>query len=86
MSGPPDDIDCQDFVELVTDYLDGAVTPDERHVIDQHLATCAGCAAVLAQWRTVIDAAGHLADADVEGVDPTVRDRLIVAFRRGSGS
>jgi anti-sigma factor RsiW len=85
VSDQPDDIDCQDFVELVTDYLDEALPADERARIDRHLASCPGCAAALAQWRTVIGLAGRLADTDVEGIDPAVRSRLMEAFRDGDG-
>jgi anti-sigma factor RsiW len=82
MSDQPDDIDCQDFVELVTDYLEDALPAGERARIDRHLQTCPGCAAALAQWKAVIVMAGHLADADVERMDPAVRSRLMSAFRR----
>jgi anti-sigma factor RsiW len=82
VSEQPDDIDCQDFVELVTDYLDDALPADERARIDRHLVTCPGCATALAQWRTVIDLAGHLTETDVEGMDPAVRSRLMSVFRR----
>ena len=86
MSGQPDDIDCQDFVELVTAYLDDAMPANERARIDRHLATCPGCAAALAQWRTVIDLAGRLTETDVESMDPAVRSRLMAVFRRNGGS
>ena len=82
MSDPTDDIDCQDFVELVTDYLDDALPVHERARIDRHLVTCPGCRAALAQWRTVIDMAGHLAETDVDRMDPVVRNRLMEVFRR----
>jgi anti-sigma factor RsiW len=29
--------------ELLAGYVDGSATPDERAVVDQHLATCAAC-------------------------------------------
>jgi anti-sigma factor RsiW len=79
----PADIDCQDFVELITDYLDGVVPADMRTRIDHHLTICPGCAAALAQWKTVIEMSGHLAETDVNAVDPETRAELLEAFRRG---
>ena len=72
---------CRDFVEQVTDYLDGAVDGDARTRIEQHLAACGDCARVLAQWREVIRLAGRLGEGDVEGLAPATRDELLAAFR-----
>jgi anti-sigma factor RsiW len=76
-----EDIVCQDFVELVTDYLDGALPIDVRARVDEHLATCDGCQNVLAQWRTIIALAGRLTEADVDNTDEITRDRLISTLR-----
>jgi predicted anti-sigma-YlaC factor YlaD len=76
------DVPCNEFVELVTDYLDGAL-PDELVAhIDAHLAVCAGCRSVLAQWREVTRLAGRLAQTDVDRVDPDTRAQLMATFRR----
>jgi len=74
-------VDCIDFVERVTAYLDEAVDPDERARLDQHLEACVDCARVLDQWRTVIALAGRLGEAAVDTIDPATRDRLQAAFR-----
>jgi anti-sigma factor RsiW len=79
------DLPCNQFVELVTDYLDGALDGDLRARVDQHLEACPGCRSVLAQWRETIHLAGRLAEADVDGITPEVRTSLIVAFRRNRG-
>jgi predicted anti-sigma-YlaC factor YlaD len=78
----PTDLPCNVFVELVTDYLEGALSSWERALVDAHLLICSGCAAVLAQWRTVIDLAGRLGADDVEQADPDVRRSLVEAFRQ----
>ena len=57
---------CREFVDLVTAYLDHALSPDRQAQIDDHLATCEGCRTVLAQWQTVIALAGRLSDVDIE--------------------
>ena len=80
-NAPSPDLACREFVQLVTDYLDGALPDETRAQVDSHLATCEGCRTVLAQWRTVIDLAGRLTDTDVAGADALTRDQLISTFR-----
>ena len=72
---------CIEFVEVVTGYLDGAVEPEKRARIDEHLEGCAGCRATLDQFRTVIRLAGRLAAEDVASLDPLLRDRLLATLR-----
>ncbi|MGZ8762924.1 MAG: anti-sigma factor family protein [Acidimicrobiia bacterium] len=81
-------IPCNEFVEIVTDYLDGALAPDLATGIDAHLEECPGCASVLEQFRETIRQAGRLCIADVETVDPDLRESLMEAFahRHGSGT
>jgi anti-sigma factor RsiW len=75
---------CRELVELITDYLDGALGAAEQSRFEAHLSGCAGCRAYLAQMRTTVAATGRLAESDL---DPVMRDRLLVAFRswRSSG-
>jgi anti-sigma factor RsiW len=77
---------CDDFVELVTEYLDGAVPDDERARIERHLRGCDGCTRVLAQWREVIRLTGHLDDTVVDRLDDGVRGELMAAFVAAHGS
>jgi hypothetical protein len=39
----PDELACKDLVELVADYLDGALAPDRKDALERHLAGCDGC-------------------------------------------
>jgi anti-sigma factor RsiW len=71
---------CVELVELLTAYLDDALTDDVRREFDEHLEGCEGCRAALAQWRTVADLAGRLSAEDVEKLDPYVRDRLLATL------
>ena len=77
----PPDLQCREFVELVTAYLDDALPDDERARVDHHLEGCQGCRTVLAQWRSVIDLAGRLTQADVDNTDDYTRDRLLSTLR-----
>ncbi len=74
---------CREFVEVVTDYLEGALPEAERLEVDAHLRECRGCTAYLDQMRLAIRALG---DPPPEPPDPEVRRRLLEAFAtRGAG-
>ena len=55
------DLTCQELVELVTEYLEDAMSPRDRDRFEAHLATCAGCEAHLFQVRETIRILGSLA-------------------------
>ncbi len=77
---------CDAFVELVTEYLDDALSDDDRARIERHLRGCDGCTRVLAEWREVIRITGHIDDADVDRLDDGVRGQLMAAFVAAHGS
>jgi len=45
---------CQELVELITDYFDGALPESERAAFEAHVALCPGCATYLQQMRATI--------------------------------
>jgi len=55
-------------VDQLGDYLDGAVTADERDAIDEHLKCCAACRKRLGSLRLLVEQAAH-APAGVEPDD-----------------
>jgi anti-sigma factor RsiW len=69
---------CQQVVELVTDYLDGAMEPRRRARFEAHLAGCDGCTNYLEQFRTTVSVVGRL---DTSDVPEPVMAELLVAFR-----
>ena len=71
-------IDCAEVVELLTDYLEGALEEPVRAEIEAHLALCEGCDTYLAQMRSTIDVLGHV---PVESLTEQVRKDLVTAFR-----
>jgi anti-sigma factor RsiW len=71
-------MDCNELVELVTAYLEGALDRDTRARFDAHLAECDGCANYLQQFRTAVHAIGAICDDDIQAA---FRDRLMDAFR-----
>jgi anti-sigma factor RsiW len=40
-------LSCQELVELVTDYLEGALSPVDAARFEDHIGRCTGCAAYL---------------------------------------
>lgn len=78
---PEDDLPCAVFVEMVTDYLDGAIPADLRARLDAHLGICPGCTSVLEQIERVVQLAGRLTEDDVEALPDAEREQLLAAFR-----
>jgi anti-sigma factor RsiW len=73
---------CQEFVELVTDYLEDALPRRERKRMEAHLGDCHGCSAYLEQMRVTISTLGELPP---EPTDPHTREALLAAFRELRG-
>ena len=71
-------IPCQEMVELVTDYLEGALSWRERRRFERHIAGCDGCRTYLEQMRQTLRVLGRL---DEETISPEARDALLHAFR-----
>jgi anti-sigma factor RsiW len=73
------DIVCQQAVELMSDYLDGALPRRQRRRLERHLADCDVCTEYLEQLRATIALTGS---ATPEDLDPEVLDGLTDLFRR----
>jgi anti-sigma factor RsiW len=71
-------LSCQELVELVTDYLEGALDERDLRAFDAHLAACDGCTEYLEQMRTTIRLVGTLNPKDLSKDAETV---LLEAFR-----
>jgi predicted anti-sigma-YlaC factor YlaD len=74
----PIGLTCQELVELVTEYLEGALTEVVRARFELHLGVCPGCLDYLNQMRDTIRATGTLRE---DSLDPAVRNALVEAFR-----
>jgi anti-sigma factor RsiW len=55
---PQAHLSCKELVELVTDYLDGAMSDADRKRFDEHLALCPPCVEYIAQIGRTIRAVG----------------------------
>ncbi len=72
------EITCREMVELMTDYLEGALPPDDRARFEEHLSICDGCTNYLAQLRETIKVTGMLTE---EQIPEERRQQLLMAFR-----
>jgi anti-sigma factor RsiW len=73
-----DDLACTEEVEIMTDYLEGALPEAEVARLERHLETCPGCTEYLGQMRTIAGSLGGLSEGSLS---PAMRDELIAAFR-----
>jgi anti-sigma factor RsiW len=80
-----EEISCQELVELVTDYLDGALPGELAARFERHVEACSGCRTHLEQIRATIRVTGELTP---ESLGPDAERALLEAFRgwsRNSG-
>ena len=74
---------CQELVEVITDYLEGALPARDRIRFEEHLSICGKCQEYVAQFKRTIEAVGVVRESDL---DPEVRAGLMEAFRGWSRS
>jgi predicted anti-sigma-YlaC factor YlaD len=75
----PRDLVCQQAVEMVTDYLEGALSGRERRRFESHLRECPNCSAYLEQIRLTIELTGSM---DPEELTPNAKRDLVDLYRR----
>jgi anti-sigma factor RsiW len=78
MSPADNEMSCKELVEVITEYLEGTMAPDEHARFEYHLGRCPGCQTYLEQMRQTVRAFGRLSE---EAIPPQARDELLKAFR-----
>ena len=73
------DLVCRDAVALMTDYLEGALSPRQLARLQRHLAGCDGCDEYLRQFEATITVLGAV---ELEDLEPETRNGLIDLYRR----
>jgi hypothetical protein len=73
-----EDLTCADLVELVTEYVEGALSARDSERFEEHIVFCRGCSAYLDQFRQTIRLTGRLTEDDVPAV---ASESLLQAFR-----
>jgi anti-sigma factor RsiW len=74
----PHDLACRELVQLLTEFLEGALDERTRTQVEQHLVLCPGCTEYLRQFRATIGATRKLAEEDLP---ERVKENLLDAFR-----
>jgi anti-sigma factor RsiW len=78
MTETVEQLSCQELVELVTDYLEGALSASDHDRFDAHIADCDGCREYLRQITLTVSLAGRLTP---DQLDPAAETALLDAFR-----
>ncbi len=71
-------LSCREFIEIVTEYLEGSLPPEEKARFEAHLAECDGCDTYLEQMKQTIRWTGKLTE---EQISDEAKDHLLRTFR-----
>ncbi|HEY5955746.1 MAG TPA: zf-HC2 domain-containing protein [Polyangiaceae bacterium] len=72
------DMRCKELVELVTDYFEDRLLPEQRLRFEEHLHWCPPCVRYLEQMRMTILVVGRLTEQDIPS---EARTELLSTFR-----
>ena len=73
---------CREFVELVTEHLEGTLPEEVELAIARHLELCEPCVVYLEQTRATVRLLGSL---PTPSLPPVVKDRLLEVYARLHG-
>jgi anti-sigma factor RsiW len=71
------DLTCKELVELVTSYLEGALSRRDSKRFDRHIAGCSNCTEYVVQFRETIRLTGTLRERDIS---KEAADELLAVF------
>ena len=71
-------MDCDELVEVITEYLEGTLPQGDRVRFEKHLAVCPGCQEYMAQMRLTIKSLGSIGEEEIPG---DAKSALLEAFR-----
>jgi anti-sigma factor RsiW len=76
----PEWVTCQEFVEFLADYLDGALPPAKKEEFDYHLSSCPSCVAFLKNYREAMKAGKAALTPSAEPVVEPIPEELVRAI------
>ena len=76
-----DEVTCQQFVEMVTDYFEGALEPHTLSQVEEHLVMCDWCVTYVEQMQATIASLRELSEPSV----PEPTDSVLAALRAKRG-
>jgi anti-sigma factor RsiW len=71
------ELTCRELVELVTDYLEGALPRRDRKRFEKHISGCPNCTGYVAQFKETIRLTGTLKEQDIS---PEAAEELLAVF------
>jgi predicted anti-sigma-YlaC factor YlaD len=74
---------CIEVVELVSDYLDGALDSETRERVEEHLVLCPACRIYVEQVRETVRALGQLPAGALSEQAVSELEAAFRAFPRG---
>ncbi|GIU95581.1 MAG: hypothetical protein KatS3mg012_2038 [Gaiellaceae bacterium] len=77
------ELECRELVELVTDYIEGRLSVEDRIRFEAHLDECPYCRTYLEQMEQTIAVLGYVPE---ESLSDDAREALLAAFRGWSQS
>jgi anti-sigma factor RsiW len=73
---------CQDAIALLSDYLEGALSPDFLMELEEHLEGCPACRAYLATYRKTRSLAADASRVEMpEEMKTRLREFLLSRIR-----
>ena len=72
-----DEVTCRQFVELITEYFEGALQPRTLSQVEEHLVMCDWCDTYLEQMQATIASLRELGDER----SPEPPDSVLAVFR-----
>jgi anti-sigma factor (TIGR02949 family) len=69
---------CREVLDMLTEYLDGALAPMDHARVAAHLEECEACTRYLEQFAATIELTAALRE---DAVPDDVRESLLAAFR-----
>ena len=76
-----DEVTCQQFVDLVTDYFEGVLEPRTLSQVEEHLVMCDWCVTYVEQMQTTIASLQALGEPSA----PEPPHSLLAALRAKRG-
>ena len=71
-------MNCQELVELITEYFEGELSEHDREQLEAHLADCDDCTTYVAQMRETISLVNT---QTADSVDAATVEQLLATFR-----
>ena len=73
-------MNCQNFIALLSDYLEASVTPETLATLEEHLAGCEPCQAYLRTYRRTREVAAASERATLPPAMPAEMKARLRAF------